>query len=517
MIMSTNRRPKRLIIPTVQEDILNAASAYEWDWVSFYESTNSRRRRPFPSSSVLASLPRNYTATDITLLQNDQLPDKQVEDDHKAPKEDDALFVGDTIDRLSTLTAGQHKRYLQLQQDNKRSWNEMRRKEWNKLRVLVEREQDLYTTALRQFFVNHRERFMVGFQRTNPSPFASWHSDYVQRYVKQWNSSSETYTKFGKCRQVASLVRAQMELTDASPNELYDFIKVESTAEAVSVECPIHVPVREGDVISPLHPPTVPAFLVDKSAEAILLAKEHGASIVTTDETLRVLIEGKNWRIPMTKKSGCIILDIPLPCTSTTRECLTKGMHDAINKTSSTTQVYTHTLLTIKTKRLPHRILVRVKESIGQTTHVHLEYFHERGWEKLTAQERACWILDYLFGLQSEVARICPKTSTVLKVDPGGVAHALAHDQEPMRHLQVMNELLMATESMPDGNLLLVRNGSDVRVHSANDGEPAIDLENDFVHLDAVYTGFAALDECALPWEWNRDGVPNTFPTGTNV
>jgi hypothetical protein len=504
-------RLKRLKIPETASDILNDASAYEWDWAAFYESMDSRRCRPFPSSSILASLPRNNTAADIPLIRN-LLPVQRSEDDRVTDSNDKPRHSHhvDAIDNPSALTAGQHKRYLQLKQDSKGSWSDLRRKEWKKLRAAVEKEQHLYRQAVAEFLKTHRYRFLVGFRRPKLSPFASWHADQVQGFIQQWNASKETNLKFGKCRQVASLLHAWNESPKASPAELFDSLTVETTFETESRDGTTEI--KEGDTLQAPPIPSVPQFLVDDCDLALRLAREHGATIVTTDYTLRALIGGKNWWIPMTRKGGCVLLDVPLPRPCTTRECLTNGMQDAIQTTSA----FTYTLLTLKTKRKPILVLVRGSKLLMGSMHVHLEYFQERGWERLTTQERASWILDHLLGSQTCIARICPASSKVLRMDPGGVAHALAQDQEPMRHLQVMSEVLSATETMPDGNLLLVLNGSDVRVHRANDGEPEIDLETEFAKVDAVNTGASALDECALSWEWGNDRIPNTFPIGSD-
>jgi hypothetical protein len=466
-------------------------------------------------------MPRKNTAADIPLIRNLLPVKRRSEDDNMVTK--DAADPNnqsmqsnnhhhhhvDAIDKPSVaLTAGQHKRYLQLIQDSRGSWNDLRRKDWKRLSATVEKEQQLYHQAVAEFFKTHRDRFLVGFQRPKLSPFASWHADHVQRFIRQWNSSKETNLKFGKCRQVVSLLHAWNESPKASPTELFDSLTVETMLETESKDDMTEV--NEGDILQARPIPSLAQFLVDDCDHALRLAKEHGATIVTTDDTLRALIGGKNWWIPMKRKGGCILLDIPLPRPCTTRECLTNAMQDAIQTTSA----FTYTLLTLRTKRKPLLVLVRVSNSLHGSMHVHLEYFQERGWERLTTQERANWILDHLLGSQTHIARVCPSSSKVLRMDPGGVAHALAQDQEPMRHLQVMSEVLSATETMLDGNLLLVLNGSDIRVHLANCGESEIDLETEFAQVDAVNTGAAALEECAQSWEWGHDRIPNTFPIG---
>ena len=504
-----DRRPKRLKEPEVQEDLWNTSSAYQWDWDALYQSTQARRRRPFPASSTLASIPRNYTAADIPLIRN-VLPHQQLQLQLQPAVELDnpnkkCPASANKFDEESTLTAGQHKRYLELQQNSKGAWNHLKRKEWKQLRAVVAKEQQLYIKAIQEFLIAHRNQYLIGFQTATQSPFASWHADYVKQFIQQWNSSKETQFKFGKCRQVVSLLQGWNQPPKLSPSELFDSTSLKPIADDQNDR--VHI--KEGDTIGPLPIPSVSPFLVDDTYNLLQLATQHGASIVTTQETLRALIGGKNWRIPMTKMSQCCFLDVPLPRPCTTRECLTNGMQDSIQIHPS----YSYMRLSIKATRKPLHVLVRVKHTGGPMTHVHVEYFQERGWERLTTQERANWILDDQVGCESQVARICPKTSKVLRVDPGGVAHALAQDHEPMRHLQVMTELLSATETMPDGNLLLVLDGSDVRVHRANDGDPEIDLDVLFIQLDAVYTGVSALDECAQDWEWDQhDRVPNTFP-----
>ena len=174
-----DRRPKRLKEPEVQEDLWNTSSAYQWDWDALYQSTQARRRRPFPASSTLASIPRNYTAADIPLIRN-LLPHQQlqlqlqlqsaVELDNPNKK---CPASANKFDEESTLTAGQHKRYLELQQNSKGAWNHLKRKEWKQLRAVVAKEQQLYIKAIQEFLIAHRNQYLIGFQTATQSPFRS--------------------------------------------------------------------------------------------------------------------------------------------------------------------------------------------------------------------------------------------------------------------------------------------------------------------------------------------------------
>jgi hypothetical protein len=275
---------------------------------------------------------------------------------------------------------------------------------------------------------------------------------------------------------------------------------------------------------------------------ALDLAKEHNASIVTTEETLQTLLQlSAHAKIPMSRRHGVVILDIPLPQPTTPRDCVsrgvTEGFYQALSKNTSSAVVYTLLTLPSSNKAAPTkfcRVLVRsssrsrrLQDETKQplTIHVQLEYFPNRGWEEIPSYERTLWILDkVLFDARVLVVRVCPSTMRSLSWEETGVAHALASGTtvfssiDPMNHWQALLEVLYAMETMLEGSHLLCFENSSISVHTAsNEDDAVIDIYDELSKAEAVYTGAAALRQCARVWRWNQDRVPYTFPIKDDV
>ena len=198
----------------------------------------------------------------------------------------------------------------------------------------------------------------------------------------------------------------------------------------------------------------------------------------------------------------------------------------------SSSSVHVYTLLTLptttrSTTTKSRRVLVRSTRRLQQNdddtplhVHVHLEYFLIRGWEEPTCYERALWILDKVLHFNVAVANVCPETFRVLQWQEVGVAHALASTEnpilpsnmDPMNHWEALLQVLHAMETMQEGQHLLCLESRSISVHMASDKTATIDLNSEFEKADSVYTGPAALRQCARVWRWKEERVPYTFP-----
>jgi len=156
---------KRMAVPSSEEDALE--NVYEWDWNRFLEDTTLHRiPRPFPSSTVLTSLVPASQGIDMPLLQHLKplmrgYSKEGTDNDNTTTAKENIVVNAIDDASLSTLTKGQHARYLQLESGSE-SWNEGRRKEFRKLSQRVHQEQELYQQALQQFWEQHKDQFKVG-------------------------------------------------------------------------------------------------------------------------------------------------------------------------------------------------------------------------------------------------------------------------------------------------------------------------------------------------------------------
>jgi hypothetical protein len=466
----------------------------------------------------------------MPLLQHLQFKEKAKETDDVSEDAAAAAAVEETIEAIddaqsSTLTKGQHARYLQLQSGD--SWNEGKRKEFRQLHHRVKEERDLYHKALETFWDKHRERYRVGLE----SPFSRYCFAYVSMYEQQWHGPKY----YGKCRQVVSLQHVSL---DAFSQKMRKSSSHSFTIDSISHQV-VHVRGEE--------PPTVvdwencsPVFeasnmpaskLLYDDPLALDLAKEHDAAIVTTRETLQTLLQLSAFaKVPMSRRDGVVILDMPLPQPTTPRDCVsrgvTEGFYQALSNNTSPSLVYTLLTLPSKTEATrSRRVLVRsnrrLQDDKKQTISVHaqLEYFPNRGWEEIPSYERTLWILDkLLFDARVLVARVCPSTMRPLTWEETGVAHALASGTtvfssiDPMNHWHALREVLYAMETMLEGNHLLCFENSFISVHTASEDDRVIDIYDELNKAEAVYTGAVALRTCARVWRWNQDRIPYTFP-----
>ena len=538
-----SRRPKRMIVPSSENEWLSPV--YEWDWDRFLDETTQQRiPRPLPSSTVLSSLVPAPKGLDMPLLQNLRSEMKNYQSD-RVQNENGALsetFV-DAIDdaSCSTLTRGQHVRYLQLESGSE-SWNEARRNEFRKLSQRVQQEQEAYRQALDQFWEQHKNRFKAGLT----SPVAR----YCMAHAKQYQSQYRGSRYFGPCVQVISLQHvSQTALTSARINNN------NVTLDALSCQIVHEGETRGKQIVVDDWEKTVPVFreadmptlvLLQDDVLATQLAKQHGASIVTTEETLQTLLqvsgdESTHWMIPVTKQQNdIVVLDVPVPFPTTPRECVSRGVTEGLYQSLSPEHDdngYTFSLLTLPAKARSttrsRKVLVRSKRGLLDAQqenplriHTQLEYFQTRGWEESTSYERSLWILDQILCKRATtlVARVDPTTIKVVQWEEVGVAHALLMPKNPLcpqinplDHFEALVEVMHAMETLAHGEhlLCLPPASTSISVHKAcadEDSEKVLDVMEELEKADVVYTGAAALRRCARLWRWKEDRVPFTFP-----
>lgn len=443
-----------------------------------------RIARPFPSTSVLASLPSKSKT--IPLLKG-ILPEKEDHSpgDAEDNSHDDTIAAIDNP-RNSTLTSGQHERYLKLKNE-KGSHREFR-----KLRALVRAEQELYRRSRDEFFLENSQRFLTGFA-VMPSEYATWHAEYTQAYSQQWKDN-DCPMEYGKVRQMISLSGEHDE--NWMPNEVFE----SQVVVPVTVESP-------PTTLPPMQAPKAQSLLRD-DAKALALAKQHGVSAIVSSQVLEHVLTLDEWKVPLWNQ-GIRILEEPLPQPTLPRTCLTRGMEEALNLSSAD---YIYTILTVKPT--DKTILVRCK---AKTNRVHLQYFPDRGLEQPTSEEMALWILDSLMVKSASrqlLLRINILDWSISSQEPVSVAHALASGNDVMNHWNRLLHFFNSLDILPaNGDYLLKCQGKTVSLHHAKESDVAIDLKGELESADAVKTNSKALLACARPWKWtDATRVVDTFP-----
>ena len=288
-----------------------------------------RIARPFPSTGVLGPASRIGT---IPLLE-DLVAVAVAENDESEPAKDVVEGVV-AIDNPanSTLTRGQHERYLKLQTDsNKSRWTPHQRREYRTLKALVETEQQVYRQARHEYVFQNLDRFMAGFPS---SEFATWHSRHTHAYMDQWRAKGFPL-KFGKVRQMVSL--SQNDTMVWIPGEIFESRVVKGDKAAPANTCDLK------GTLPPWKQPTAPHFLKE-SDEVIELAKQLGVMTIVSAEVLEHVLTLDSWKIPLwNREDGIRILEEPLPEPTLPRRCLEKGIEASLQH-----DAWLYTLLTIK-------------------------------------------------------------------------------------------------------------------------------------------------------------------------
>lgn len=454
-----------------------------------------RISRPFPSTGVLGSSSRIGT---IPLLKD--LVAAVVENEHehehteKVVTEDEVVAIDNPAN--STLTRGQHERYLKLQADtNKSRWTLQQRREYRTLKTLVETEQQVYRQARQEYVLQNLERFMAGFPS---SEFATWHSRRTHAYIDQWKAKGLPL-KFGKVRQIISL--SQHDTMVWIPGEMFESRMVKGNQDSPP-SCDLQ------GTLPPWKQPTAPHFLKEDN-NVIELAKKFNAVTIVSAEVLEHVLTLDSWKIPLWNRAdGIRILEEPLPQPTIPRRCLEKGIEASIQN-----DAWVYTLLTMKCSNKPIHVLVRGHHPCPR---VHLEYFADRGSEELSSHDMACWILDSLMEPKGSIhlVRVDVRDWTIQSRQSVSVAHALANGNGVLTPWNRLFSLFGALESMPtDGDYLLRCRDLSVTLHRVDESNTEIDLALELEDADVVSMSPTALLSCARPWRWAyTDRSLDTFP-----
>jgi len=350
-----------------------------------------RRPRPFPESGVLRTLVsggseqedvKNKKArTALCPLLRDffeafgeEVPTtalrdlEQEEDEHDddrhhevvtttwtvAESSDGPQLTPDSIDdsSLSTLTAAQHRRFLQLAERytvGHHSWREPTRKEYRRLLERVRAEQHLYRRAIHCFWLDHPERRLsLGFQHHDDGADAQDRLSSATAFTRlaldpRLGREPTLLGRYGPCRQVLSL-----ELATA---ECFASLSISDLSHRVLVnECA--APARSSLRQLPTGPQRIPGPQVSAvpreswlrdDATALDLAQQHEVDIVASYMALADVLrhthaDGGRWMLPveaMTPKSSSsrkiCILEHPVPQPySSPRDCLERGIQEGV-------------------------------------------------------------------------------------------------------------------------------------------------------------------------------------------
>jgi len=518
--------------------------AYEWSEQGWFQS-HGQRRRPYPSSSqmifklkssarekqkekkrslppilqdFLTSIGRVPDATKNFAESGTQSESitKETEDSNKETK---TIQLALEDPSRSTLTAGQHERYISFLTSGK-AWKTHERKEFGNLKQLVQQEQARYRQEQLNFWSQHKEdRIMVGFSPPK-SPLAVAATKFVslaafpesikEAWIKEYSGKI-----YGRCCQIISLETVGGITTgnknrwtvDAIASQTVGITTTAATNSSTNttIEASRMTVFPDPGTPVPIPKQPLPVNFLEHDKAAVTLAKEHRIPMIATLDAVEAIMstDSSPWSQQIRFSNGVAIMDLPLPHPDPTpRACLTRGLNDGLAQwacrnfkdSDSSSDVETtapnhryvvltlpqpSSLTTTASAATPQttkaqkqiKVLVRVPAHYSTTrVHAHVEYFPERGEETISAYERSLWILDHFLKMErSLVARIDPsKSCQVLRWEPTSMAHALAgiegtfakgmlSQQDPMDHWHRLAKLLQAipTLSRSDGNFLL--------------------------------------------------------------
>ena len=271
---------------------------------------------------------------------------------------------------LSTLKIGHHRRYLKLtttdskhQQTSKLTFAQ--RKELDKLRQMISKEQSLYRSALDKFHDSYKSRYLIGFQ-SNPSNesakdgksgiaslFCRWACFHAQSINREWgkaiasredstdskardgenisvNASKNNADKvsllpkyYGKVRQTLALHyrthQSTLDVHDLVCSVVHESAPiVQSSSLSSSSSLPAKLPevstkdIEDGSISQKISPPMMdsapPVRLLRNDPKVLELASKYSATIVTTSETLETLLRfpghhSSKWMLPCTTRT----------------------------------------------------------------------------------------------------------------------------------------------------------------------------------------------------------------------
>jgi hypothetical protein len=541
----------------------------EEERLGVYEHT-SGRRRPFPSSQVLASsVETESSRTPCPLIRDylqsvgkeDLLQTSKVEDTSSSPRgtqespsnpDEQRTSTAIKIDdrQQSTLSKRQHDRFLELSLlTSKQSvWKESSRKEFQSLQKLVNKEQELYRSCLHEFWNQHRDRLLEGLQGgpatvfANLATFDSHSSNWKQSVLEKL---PHHHCFASTCCQIISLPTTKAEYSMDLDSFATETVGLDATPASTRLGIVRTFPCAGEKIMISDSSTTFDYAALRDDPRALALAEHYKVDLVTTADTLATLLEdpaNTRWMIPLSSDdSNFAILEVPLPVSYTSpRACLTKGLEEGIyqwmaSRTDSSTEddnpVFTYTLWKLppsRTKRLTLLVRSRIRllddSANALKIHAHIEYFPERGQEIPSATEKALWLLDNILHPSSTilVLRMDPRTCQVLDCDQVSRAHALVDGTQvgSVADLwQNMIRVLYAVPTIETGHHLLClvvpaaaarelsSSQCSVSVHKAQ-GERQLAEELSLqVSIDAP-----SLQSCFRSWKWSAERAPYTFP-----
>lgn len=507
-----------------------------------------RIKRELPSTAVLVTLAssrkKNVKIPLLEELLGEELGKKKLLEAEQKGEETDLHSIILDDPRKSTLTKGQHERYLRMAQGQKpQAYSHQQHREYRKLHLLVEAEQKAYCKARRNFFAKNAQRFLSGFRLMDSVDthidYVNWNAQYSKLCINEWKKHRFP-VKFGEVRQKVALslsldapVNDKKRTKNWVPTERFDSqvifseggkSQANSNKEALADELPLAIPRK-------MKLPDVPLF-VKNNEIALELAKRYGCCAIVSAEALEEILTQNRWKIPLWNSSPDLrILDHPIPQPMLPRTCITRGIENTLHSPTecaedSSGMMYTLVKMQAEGNKQHHLLVQSRRYAMRKFQRIHLEYFPEHGLEELSAEEKSLWILDSLLAplMPIELSRVNAEESNkewkIHVRESVSVAHALACDSESMKRLWY--RLILVLDTIVDGRLpingdyLLTHQreiGDFMSLHHANDKEWVVNLEDEFQNADVVKTSNAALLACARPWKWRKKNqVLNTFP-----
>ena len=533
--------------------------------------TLSNRKRPFPSTQMMVASMDGSKKSPCPLIRDalkragkshlleTQETSAEVNDGDicstDEPKGESDLHIGAIEDSsFGTMTEGQHRRYLKLIELGKQSSRPVEKREFNKFRTMVDKEQALYWKALSVFWANQKDRLGLGFGKRDKVAIFRMLAIDMNLKLKDWHELKLPHT-FGKCTQVVSLMHPPVDqkLHRMSPLESIRREKLHASEDLGSVRLQDFL--KPGSDLSTFSKVEVSNGSVKlfQDERAVELARQHEADMILSESTLQLLLRVEDigsWFLPAVRCNDERILVLGEPVITTfscPRECLRVGLDEAVrNQIFASNQspqevVYDYILWTLPAKNqktrkiLIRRMCVPLDEESGMPLRIHLtpEYFPEKGREIVANSIMSLWMLDYILDPNSRVihSRLEPKSATIMDYADVNLADALAatnsnvppsiiYDTIPciVRWHRLLR-LLAVLPTIGSGKQLLrypgdgrtPTSGPCISVHKLQDGSPN-DVHDLFSSSGGVQLGAAGFQRCYRPWEWQDVRVPYTFP-----
>jgi hypothetical protein len=316
---------------------------------------------------------------------------------------------------LSTLKIGHHRRYLQLTANSRRQQQTSKltlshRKELRKLQQMISKEQESYRLALDRFHDRQKSRYLIGFESSSDatdrqggaSAFCRWACFQAQAINREWEKTilsqpqpqsatvgtNNNYTNgipslpkcYGKVRQTFALHsgthQPSLDVQDLTCSVVYKstLTTTQSSMSSLSLSSaptiklpefsPKDIETNQNGGFGVIAPPSMDSTphvqLLRNDRKALELAAKHSAAIVTTSETLEMLLRlpgdhSSKWMLPCTTttriettpKSGTAstasssfsvtILDLPIAqAFSSPRSCLETGLQEGLYQAFAT-------------------------------------------------------------------------------------------------------------------------------------------------------------------------------------